>query len=89
MTKGSLLTIGFLIFIGYFSFTLLWTGNKYECEVCIEYKDTAVCQKVKGMDKEDTIMTGISTACGGAATGMTESIECQARKPTKLECRDL
>ncbi|MFQ5450508.1 MAG: hypothetical protein ACE5E9_07745 [Nitrospinaceae bacterium] len=89
MNKGSLLTIGFLIFIGYLSFSLIWTGNKYECDVCILYKGTTVCQKVKGMDKQDTIMTGVSTACAGAADGRTEIIDCQARPPTKKECKKL
>lgn len=89
MKKGAYLTIGFLIFIGYLSFTLIWTGNKYQCEICILYKDIEVCQEIKGMSKEDTIMTGISTACAGAANGMTESIECQATPPTKLECREI
>ncbi|NIQ00703.1 MAG: hypothetical protein GWM98_10175 [Nitrospinaceae bacterium] len=89
MSKGTVLTIVFLAFIAYLSFNLIWTGNKYECEICIVYKDREVCQKVKGMTKEETIMTGISTACGGAASGMTESIECQAQEPTRLQCREL
>jgi hypothetical protein len=89
MKKGSLLTLGFMIFVGVISFNMLWSGNKYECEICITYKDQEVCQKVKGMDKNDTIMSGISTACAGAASGMTESLECQALPPTKLECKKI
>ena len=41
------------------------------------------------MAKEDTIMTGISTACAKVANGMTESIECQAQTLEKMECKDI
>ena len=89
MNKGALITIAFLILVASVSIDLLWTGNKYQCKICIKYKDQIVCQKVKGMEKQDTIMTGISTACGGVANGMTESIECQAQPLEKMECRDI
>ena len=89
MKKGTYLTVGFLIFVSYLSFTLIWTGSEYQCDICIIYKDLEVCQQVKGMDKNETIMTGISTACAGAANGMTESLECQATQPSKLECQKI
>lgn len=89
MSKGAWLTIGFLLFVSYISFDLIWTGNKYQCDVCILYKDKEVCQSVKGMDKQDTMMNAISTACAGSANGMTESIECQAIPPTKMQCKEL
>ncbi len=89
MSKGAWLTIGFLLFVSYLSFTLIWTGNKYQCDVCIVFKDKKVCQSVKGMDKQDTMMTAISTACAGAANGMTESLACQAIPPTKMQCKEL
>lgn len=89
MSKGAVVTIGFLLLIGFISFTTIWKGSKYECEVCINYKDREVCQKVEGMEKQDTIMSGITTACGGAANGMTENIECQAIPATKIVCKEL
>jgi hypothetical protein len=89
MNKGALLTIGFLVFVSYLSFTLIWTGNKFQCHVCIVYKDREVCQTVKGMEKQETMMTAVSTACAGAANGMTESLACQAKTPTKMECKTL
>ncbi len=89
MNKGALITIGFLLLVSGLSFSLIWGGSKYECEICMEYKGLEECQMVKGMSKEDTVMTGMSTACGGLANGMTETIECQANPPTKKVCRDL
>ncbi len=89
MNKGALLTLGFLIFVSYLSFTLIWTGNKFQCHACIVFKDREVCQIVKGMDKQETMMTAVSTACAGAANGMTESLACQAKPPTKMECKTL
>ena len=89
MKKGTIVTVIFLGFIALFSFTSILTGSKYKCEICIHYKDTDVCQEVEGMDKKDTIMVGISTACGAVANGMTESIDCQNTPPTKMECQKI
>ena len=89
MNKGALITIAFLLLVASISIDLLWTGNKFQCEVCIKYKDQIVCQKVKGMEKQDTIMTGISTACAAVADGMTESIECQAQPLEKMKCQGI
>ena len=52
MKKATILTIGFLIFLGYISFSLISSSSKYECDVCILYKDKEVCQKVTGMEKQ-------------------------------------
>ena len=89
MNRGALITIAFLLLVASVSIDLLWTGNKFQCEVCIKYKDQIVCQKVKGMEKQDTIMTGISTACAAVADGMTESIECQAQPLEKMKCQGI
>ena len=89
MNKSALATIVFLGFIAYFSITSIWTGSEYKCEICVRYYNTESCQKVEGMDKKDTIMTGISTACGAVATGMTESIDCQQTPPTKMVCEKI
>ncbi len=88
MKKGTLITIGFLIFIGYIT-TLIFTGNKYECEVCVNYKGADSCQTVRGSERNDTLQQGVSTACGAVARGMTESIECQGTPPTKMTCKNL
>ena len=64
MNKGTIITLVFLAFVASISIDLLWTGSKYQCEVCIKYKDQIVCQKVKGMAKEDTIMTGEADQTG-------------------------
>ena len=89
MSKGSIVTIVFLAFIGYLSFTMIWSGSQHQCEICVEYKSLKSCQKVKGMAKEDTIMTGISTACAAVTNGRTESIECANIPPVKIECKGI
>ena len=89
MKKATALTVGFLLFIGYLSFSLIWTGNKYECEVCVKFNDSESCQIVRGVEKNDTVMQGVSTACGAVARGMSDSIECQRTPPTKQECKNL
>lgn len=89
MKKGTLLTIVFLGVVGYLSVSLIWTGSKHQCNVCITYNGIEVCQDVEGMDKNDVIQNGVSTACAGAANGRTESMECGMTPPTKVVCKDL
>ena len=89
MNKGAVITLVFLAFVASVSIDLLWTGSKFQCEICIKYKDQIVCQEVKGMEKQDIIMTGMSTACAKVSNGMTESIECQAQPLEKMECKKL
>ena len=45
MNKGTVITLVFLAFVASVSIDLLWTGNKFECEVCIKYKDQIVARK--------------------------------------------
>jgi hypothetical protein len=87
--KGTVLTIVFLGVIAYLSISLIWTGSKYQCNVCITYNGIEVCQDVEGMEKNDVIQNGVSTACAGAANGRTESIECGMTPPTKVTCKEL
>jgi len=89
MKKGALITIVFLLVVCGLSISLIWGGSKYECEICMHYKGLEECQKVKGMTMEETVMTGMSTACGGLANGMTETIECQAIPPAKKICKEI
>jgi len=87
--KGTVLTIVFLGVIAYLSISLIWTGSKYQCNVCITYNGIEVCQDVEGMEKNDVIQNGVSTACAGAANGRTESMECGRTPPTKVVCKEL
>ena len=89
MGKGSIITILFLASIGYLSFSMIWSGSKYQCNVCVEYKGAQSCQEVKGMEKQDTIMTGMSTACAAVTNGRTESIDCSMTQPVKIQCKEL
>ena len=89
MKKGTVLTIVFLGVIGYLSVSMIWTGSKHQCNVCITYNGIEVCQDVEGMDKNDVIQNGVSTACAGAANGRTESMECGMTPPTKVVCKEL
>ncbi|CAI2717325.1 hypothetical protein [Nitrospina watsonii] len=89
LNKAAVATILFLGIFGGLTFSMIWSGSKYECEICISYNGYDVCQLVEGMDYETTVQTGISTACAGAANGRTESIECGMTPPTKVTCKEL
>ena len=86
--KGVILTLGFVLFMVYSTYLLL-SSAKYECEVCILYNDIEVCQKVTGMDRQETVMQGVNTACGGAANGRAQNIECSNTPPKSVQCREL
>ena len=89
MKRTSLITtVVFLLFVAYSTFLLL-SGSNYQCEVCILYNDTEVCQKVEGVDENETVIQGISTACGGAASGRTQNIECSNTPPKSVQCKKL
>ena len=89
MSKGSIITLVFITLIGYLSFTMIWTGSKFQCEVCVEYNGVRSCQDVEGMAKDDTIMTGMSTACAAVTNGRTESIDCSMTQPVKISCKNI
>ena len=86
--KILIVTAGFLLFVAYSTYLLL-TGSNYQCEVCIIYNDIEVCQKVEGVDENETVMQGVSTACGGAASGRAQNIECSNTPPKSVQCRQL
>ena len=86
--KGLLITLGFLLFVVYSTYLLL-SGSRYQCEVCILYNDIEVCQKVQGMEQNETIVQGVSTACGGAANGRAQNIECSNKPPKSVQCKEL
>ena len=86
--KGMILTLGFVLFIIYNTYLLL-SSAKYACEVCILYNDIEVCQKVTGMDRKETVVQGVNTACGGAANGRAQNIECSNTPPKSVQCREL
>ena len=86
--KGTILAFGFLVFMVYSTYLLL-SSAKYACEVCILYNDIEVCQKVTGMEHQETITQGISTACGGVASGRAQNIECSNTPPKRVQCSQL
>ena len=86
--KILIVTAGFLLFVAYSTYLLL-TGSNYQCEVCIIYNDIEVCQKVEGVDENETVVQGVSTACGGAASGRAQNIECSNTPPKSVQCRQL
>ena len=86
--KIFIVTSGFLLFVAYSTYLLL-TGSNYQCEVCIIYNDTEVCQKVEGVDENETVMQGVSTACGGAASVRAQNIEFSNTPPKSVQCLQL
>ncbi len=86
MNKGTMVTLIFLVGLAGLSVSMILGGNHMRCEICIEYNGLEVCEFVEGKERNEMVQLGISTACAGAANGRTESMDCSATPPIKVEC---
>jgi hypothetical protein len=73
-----------LVYIIYSSTTLA----KVSCEVCIEFRDRTECRTAAGANREEAQRTATDLACTSLVRGMTDSIACGNRAPTKMACKD-
>jgi len=58
-----------------------------ECNVCVEFQGRSNCATAAGRTAAEATETAHSTACGPLASGMDQSIACQNRAPTTVQCR--
>ena len=66
--------------IVYSSFNL--AGHRLEA--CMAYNGNAACRTASGSTEEFARRTAISNACAQIASGMTDTIACEASTPTKV-----
>ncbi len=86
MTIGKAV-LGVAVVIAGAVLALLWVGE-YECQACVYYNSSSSCQTVRGEGRGDTFELSFRSACGAVSRGVhADSMNCQAQKPIKSECR--
>ncbi len=58
--------------------------SKFKVEVCMQYNGSTNCRVASGANRDDTLRTAVTNACGGIAQGMTESMQCQNTQPVSV-----
>jgi hypothetical protein len=69
---------------------LLWStlaSQRAECRVCAEFGGRRNCAVASASTREEAARSAQTTACGPLAHGMDESIACDNRPPTAVECK--
>jgi len=86
MSKGAILGIVFALAVGLLVFMAVRGLNEVTCEVCVTYNGQTVCRTASGQSREKAVETARRTCCAVLASGMTESIQCQAVEPDRVSC---
>jgi hypothetical protein len=69
---------------------LLWrdavSQGSTECEVCIEFGGREACRTGRGPDRDGATEAALVTACAELATGVTQTVQCNATPPSRADC---
>jgi hypothetical protein len=76
----ALLLLGGLALIVYSSMGLAQVTG----EICITYNGRTACRVASGTDEAEAIRTAADMACSMLASGMTDRINCQSTKPSRI-----
>jgi hypothetical protein len=78
--------IGILLFAGLIALIAYSTMGlaTHRVEVCMEFNGRSSCRTTSGSTEAFALRTGISNACAGIASGVTESMACEQKAPTKV-----
>jgi len=64
------------------------SADSIQCEVCMEFRGRSQCRKASGPNREACQQTATDNACAFLASGMTDSISCAQRIPTRIQFGD-
>ena len=79
----AVLLLGGLALIVYSSMGLAQVAG----EICITYNGRTACRVASGVVEAEAIRTAADMACSGLASGMTDRINCQSTKPSRITWR--
>jgi hypothetical protein len=77
--------VGIILLIGVLTYMSLST-QVYECTACVTFNGRTECRTARAATQEESTRAAIATACAVLAYGMTESLQCERTRPTKIEC---
>ena len=85
MSKRIKVAIGvvFVFLVGIILYSTM-NLNRYECQVCINFKGQVACRTAAGATREEAIRTATDNACAQVASGMTDSIACGNTPPQSI-----
>lgn len=58
-----------------------------ECEVCITFEGRTACRSATGTTEKEATETATQNACALIAAGMTQTVQCQNRRPDSVTCK--
>ncbi len=64
---------------------MLWSFE-VRCEVCVTYEGRVACREASGRTAEEAQRTATDNACAFLASGMTQTVQCTGRTPTRVTC---
>jgi hypothetical protein len=79
--------IAIVAIVGFFAILAMLTmgQSKHRVEVCMEFQGKQSCRTASGPTREQARRTATDNACALIASGMTDSMACQATQPIKVE----
>lgn len=75
-----------LAFTGFLAWTTL-SGQKVECEVCVEFNGKRNCATASHATEDEAARSAQTTACGPVTSGMNDAIACDGTPPVSRQCR--
>lgn len=72
-----------VVVVGLMAYSSLSLGG-YSVEVCKSYQGREACGTAAGTSESEALNMASSVACAKIASGMTESTQCQATNPVKV-----
>ena len=78
-----LLTIAFLALVAYSTLH----GPRYRVEVCMAFESRSACKTVSGKSEDAALRGAITNACADIASGVAETMRCEAAQPQSVKWR--
>jgi hypothetical protein len=78
--------IGILLFaalIALIAYSTMGVAS-HRVEVCMEFGNRKSCRTASGSTEAFALRTATSNACAGVASGVTDSIACEQKAPSKV-----
>lgn len=73
-----------VVLVGLMAYSTLSLGG-YKVEVCKSYQGREACGTAVGSTEAEAMNAATTVACAKIASGMTESTQCQATNPVKVQ----
>lgn len=87
MKRSTLITLAVVAAVVALFFYMSTARASQECTVCMEFQGRSNCATAAGSTAAEATETAHRTACGPLVRGMNETIACDNRAPTNVQCK--